>query len=40
MTDLNSTTFKHLTLDDRTEIQMCLDQDMTFKAITARVGKD
>jgi transposase, IS30 family len=40
MTDLNSTKFKHLTLDDRTEIQMCLDRGMTFKAIAVRVGKD
>ena len=40
MTDLNSTKFKHLTLDDRTEIQMCLDRGVTFKAIAARVGKD
>ena len=40
MTDLNSTKFKHLTLDDRIEIQMCLDQGMTFKAIGARVEKD
>ena len=40
MTDLNSRKFKHLTLDDRTEIQMCLDRGVTFKAIAARVGKD
>jgi len=40
MTDSNSTKFKHLTLDDRTEIQMCLDQGMTFKTIGARIGKD
>jgi transposase, IS30 family len=40
MTDLNSTKFKHLTLEDRIEIQMCLDQGMTFKAIAGRVGKD
>jgi IS30 family transposase len=40
MTDLNSTKFKHLTLDDRNEIQMCLDRGVTFKAIAARVGKD
>ncbi len=40
MTDLNSTKFKHLTLDDRIEIQMCLDRGVTFKAIAARVGKD
>lgn len=40
MTDLNSTKFKHLTLEDRNEIQMCLDQGVTFKKIAARVGKD
>ena len=40
MTDLDTTKFKHLTLDDRIEIQMCLDRAMTFRAIAARVGKD
>ena len=40
MKDSNSTKFKHLTLDDRTEIQMSLDRGVTFKAIAARVGKD
>jgi transposase, IS30 family len=40
MTDLNSTKFKHLTLDDRIEIQMCLDRGVSFKAIAARVKKD
>jgi len=40
MTDLNSTKFKHLTLEDRNEIQMCLDHGVTFKKIAARVGKD
>jgi transposase, IS30 family len=40
MTDLNSRKFKHLTLEDRTDIQMCLDQGVTFKAIAARVRKD
>ena len=40
MTDLNSTKFKHLNLQDRTEIQMCLDRGVTFKAIAARVRKD
>jgi IS30 family transposase len=29
-----------MTLDDRIEIQECLDRGMTFKAITARIGKD
>ena len=40
MTDLNSTKFKHLTLEDRIEIQACLDRGMTFKAIAARIRKD
>ncbi len=40
MTDLNSTKFKHLTLDDRIEIHICLDRGVTFKAIATRVGKD
>lgn len=40
MTDFNSTKFKHLTLDDRIEIQTCLDHGVTFKKIAARVGKD
>ena len=31
---------KHLTLEDRIEIQGCLDKGMTFKAIAERVGKD
>jgi IS30 family transposase len=31
---------KHLTSDDRQEIQTCLDHGMTFKAIAQRVGKD
>ena len=31
---------KHLTLEDRTEIQECLNHGMTFKAIGARIGKD
>jgi len=31
---------KHLSLDDRIEIQECLDKGMTFKAIARRVGKD
>jgi IS30 family transposase len=31
---------KHLTLEDRTEIQQCLDHGMTFKAIAGRIGKD
>lgn len=31
---------KHMTLDDRIEIQECLNKSMTFKAIGQRVGKD
>ncbi len=31
---------KHMTLDDRVEIQECLNKGMTFKAIAARIGKD
>jgi len=31
---------KHMTLDDRIEIQECLGHGMTFKAIAARIGKD
>jgi IS30 family transposase len=31
---------KHLTLDDRIEIQGCLHNGMTFKAIATRIGKD
>ena len=31
---------KHMTQDDRTEIQECLYKGMTFKAIAKRIGKD
>lgn len=31
---------KHMTLDDRIEIQECLNKGMTFKAIGKRIGKD
>jgi len=31
---------KHMTQEDRNEIQQCLDHGMTFKAIAARIGKD
>lgn len=31
---------KHLILEDRNEIQQCLDHGMTFKAIAGRIGKD
>lgn len=30
---------KHMTLDDRIEIQECLTKGMTFKAISKRIGK-
>ncbi len=38
MTDLNSTKFKHLTLENRIEIQMCLDRraESSSPAITAK----
>ena len=31
---------KHMTIEDRNEIEQCLDHGMTFKAIAARIGKD
>lgn len=31
---------KHMTLDDRLEIQECLNKGMTFKDIAKRIGKD
>lgn len=31
---------KHMTLEDRIEIQECLSKGMTFKAIARRIGKD
>jgi IS30 family transposase len=40
MPNLKSKKNKHLTLDDRIEIQGCLKHGMTFKAIAARIGKD
>ena len=40
MTDSNSTKNKHLTQDERLEIQDCLNHGMTFKSIAARIGKD
>jgi len=36
----NSKKNKHLVLDDRIEIQQCLDKGMSFKAIAYRIGKD
>lgn len=32
--------YKHMTLDERIEIQECLNKGMTFKAIAQRIGKD
>ena len=40
MSNSNSGKHKHLTLDERLEIQSCLNHGMTFKAIAARIGKD
>ena len=40
MTDTENKKGKHLTLDDRIEIQDCLNRGMTFKAIGLRIGKD
>ena len=31
---------KHMTFEDRLEIQECLNKGMTFKAISRRIGKD
>jgi len=40
MPDLVSSKNKHMSLDDRFEIQDCLNHGMTFKAIARRIGKD
>ena len=40
MTDTNTKKNKHLTSDERLEIQECLNKGMTFKAIAGRIGKD
>ena len=40
MKAVNEKKNKHLTLEDRIEIQGCLDKGMTFKAIAKRVCKD
>ncbi len=40
MSDSNSIKNKHMNLDDRIEIQKCLDLGMTFKAIARRIAKD
>ena len=36
----NENKYKHLTLDERIEIQECLAKGMAFKAIARRIGKD
>lgn len=40
MSDLKTKKQKHMSINDRLEIQACLDRGMTFKAIAARIGKD
>ena len=40
MTGLTTKHNKHLTLDDRIEIQECLSKGMSFKAIGRRISKD
>jgi len=40
MSDTKSMKNKHMTIDDRLEIQGCLDRGMAFKAIAGRIGKD
>ena len=40
MSDLKSKKNKHMTLEDRIEIQACLDRTMTFKAIARNIAKD
>lgn len=40
MSDLNSKRNKHMTVDDRLEIQACLDRGVNFKDIARRIGKD
>jgi len=40
MSDLITKKNKHMTLEDRIEIQSCLDRGMTFKSIAVRISKD
>ena len=40
MTEMKTGKNKHLSLEERMEIQVCLDHGMTFKAIGRRVHKD
>ena len=37
--DKNDTKNRHMTLDDRIEIQECLSHGMSYKAIAGRIGK-
>ena len=39
MSNLTTGKNKHMILDDRTEIQKCLNKGMTFKAIGIRIKK-
>jgi IS30 family transposase len=40
MKDLKAIKDKHMTIDERLEIQLCLDRGMTFKAIAEQLGRD
>ena len=40
MPDKNTTKYKHLTVEQREEIEGCLNHGVTFKAIGQRTGKD
>jgi len=40
LSDTQLTKNKHMTEEERQEIQECLEHDMTFKAIGKRIGKD
>jgi IS30 family transposase len=40
MPELKTKKNKHMTLDERLEIQECLNKGMTFKAIAKRIGRD
>lgn len=40
MENRNERKNKHMTMEDRMEIQQCLNHGMTFKAIARRIGKD
>jgi len=39
MPDLRSTKNKHMTMEDRQEIQECLDKNIPFKTIARKIGK-